>query len=343
MSTRTGEFDLIRWIRKQPQDFPSSLLRQIGDDCAVFEGEPGRKWATTTDLLVEGVHFQREWISPRFLGYKSLAVNISDLAAMGAAPYACLLSLALPAQLPPGYFRSFLRGFLEAGLRWKAPLIGGDLSQGAVVHIGVTAWGDLKDGAVPGRSLGRPDDRVILVGDLGLSRSGLRILQAENPGDLDKIQDEKSLAQWAADPFRFRCLKAHLLPNPPIEVGIWLRENNLVNAMIDVSDGLAADLSHIAAESGLAAEIDLEKLNRFEAENGEFSWEMELEGGEDYALLFTCTSRQLEKLKAQYLSHFPPFRVIGRLLDGKDRGTGLFLRQKGSRRLYHARGFDHFS
>ncbi len=340
MTTRTREFDLIRWIRKQAQDFPPSLLRQVGDDCAVFESEPGRTWAVTTDALVEGVHFQREWISPYFLGRKALAVNISDLAAMGARPYACLLSLALPNQLVHRYFRSFLRGFLEAGARWKAPLIGGDLVEGPVVYIGVTAWGSLEGGVVPGRSLGRAGDAVVLVGELGFSHSGLQILQKEDPRELGKIQDEESLARWAVDPLRFRCLRAHLLPHPQIEVGIWLRENNLVNAMIDVSDGLAADLSHIAAESGLAAEIDLEQLGESGAEQGDLNRQIELEGGEDYALLFTCSHDQLEKLRAQYLRHFPPFRVIGRLVD---QAAGLFLLQDGKRCPYRPRGFDHFA
>ena len=340
MATRTGEFDLIRWIRQRAQDFPPSLLRQLGDDCAVFESEPGRKWAVTTDVLVEGVHFRREWISPYFLGRKALAVNISDLAAMGARPYACLLSLALPKPLVDRYFRSFMKGFLEAGARWNSPLIGGDLAEGPLLHVGVTAWGSLNGGVVPGRSLGRAGDAVVVVGELGLSRSGLQILREEDPQELAEVQDQESLARWAADPFRFRCLKAHLLPEPEIEVGIWLRENGFVNAMIDVSDGLAADLSHIADESSLAAEINLDQLSGCEAPSGALNRRFELEGGEDYALLFTCSQHQLEDLRAQYLEHFPPFRVIGNLVD---QPAGLFLLQDGQRRRYRPKGFDHFA
>ena len=145
------ELDLIDWIRDHSQDFPSSLIKSIGDDCAVFDPRGMSQLAVTTDLLLENVHFCRRWTSPHFLGQKSLRVNLSDLAAVGASPYACLLSLGLPADLTQEYFHSFMKGFLEDAACWKAPLIGGDLSRSDTVTVNVSVWDPLK--------------RVVLSGD----------------------------------------------------------------------------------------------------------------------------------------------------------------------------------
>ncbi len=112
------EQDLTQWIGEHPQNLPSSMIKHIGDDCAVFDPRSLSKLAVTADMLLEDVHFRRRWVSPYFLGRKSLLVNLSDLAAVGAQPYACLLALALPGDLTESYFNSFMKGFLEEGARW---------------------------------------------------------------------------------------------------------------------------------------------------------------------------------------------------------------------------------
>ena len=334
------ELDLIAWIRQQAQSFQSSIVQQIGDDCAAFDASSARTWVVTTDMLVEEVHFRRRWISPYFLGRKSLLVNLSDLAAMGAQPYACLLGLALPGDLTGDYFHSLMGGFLEEGRRWKTPVVGGDLSRSDAIHLSVTVWGYVNSGEPVYRSKARSGDRVVLVGETGFARLGLEILYKEDPHELGQVASEKALAVWAEEEFRYRCLKAHFLPEPLIEVGAWLRENGLANAMIDVSDGLAADLLHMARESRLAAHLEVSQLilpSPFE--NSEIALSSALDGGEDYALLFASSDEQLQRLQVCYPSHFPAYRVIGGLREGKPQ---LDLIQPDGKISYEPQGFDHF-
>lgn len=337
---RPGESDLIDWISRHTQHFPSSIIKNIGDDCAVFDPRFTPRLAVTTDMLLEDVHFRRRWISPYFLGRKSLAVNLSDLAAVGAVPYACLLSLALPPDLTSDYFHSFMKGFLEEGECWHAPLIGGDLSRSEKIYVSVTAWGSLQAGDPVWRSQGQDGDKVVLVGEIGLARVGLEILQQEDPSQIWKINSENKLAQWAGDSFRYRCLKAHLLPKALVQVGSWLCRNRLANAMIDISDGLASDLFHIACQSQLVAEIEVEQLPLPEQAIGQLDpLEAALNGGEDHALIFTASQEQLDRLSSSYPTNFPPYRVIGKLSGGE---PSLYLKRKGKQEKYEPRGFNHF-
>lgn len=330
-----SELDLIRWLRSQKNPAPPGLIRGIGDDCATFDPSFASSLALTSDLLVEDVHFRRRWIHPYFLGRKSLLVNLSDLASMGARPHSCLLSLALPRELKEDYFHSYMGGFLEEAQRWGAPLIGGDLSGSLQVHISVTVVGFAEKGNFVYRSTARDGDLVALVGDVGLSRRGLEILRDEDPETLDGIETEEALSTWETDPFRLRCLRAHMLPQPQVEVALWLRRNQLANSMIDVSDGLAADLLQVSRESDLATELDVSSIPIA----GNLTLEAALAGGEDYALLFTSSQEQIERLSSSYPSGFPPYRIIGSLKPGP---PALYLLQEGDRRPYEPEGFDHF-
>ena len=148
-----------------------------------------------------------------------------------------LLSLGLPYDLTQEYFYGFMKGFLKDGAKWKVPLIGGDLSRSDTVVVNVTVWGCFETGVPVWRSEAQDQDQLILIGEVGLSRLGLEILQSEDSTSLTQMASEKELVEWAHDPFRARCLAAHLLPRPLVETGNWLCENGLVNAMIDVSDG----------------------------------------------------------------------------------------------------------
>ena len=336
-----SEFDLIEWIRQKPQSFPDSILKSIGDDCAVFDPQSIARIAVTTDSLLESVHFQRHWISASWLGRKSLVVNLSDLAAMGAKPYACLLNLELPNDLDSCYPRAFMKGFLQETAYWKIPLLGGNLSSNKKVHAGITAWGSFQKNQHPiYRSGGQEHDILILIGDVGFSRLGLEILKKENSNQLCEITDEDSLKKWSGDAFRFRCLKAHLLPFPLIAVGMWLCEKKLANSMIDISDGLASDLLHLANESQLEAEIKIDRLYLPEHAVDKVSpLEAALNGGEDYALLLSASEKQLHQLTATYPSDFPPYQIMGKLSSGK---PAVYLTQKEERRAYEPKGFDHF-
>ena len=337
---KPSEFDLIAWIRGQAHELSPSLLKSIGDDCAVLGPRLPGSVALSTDMLSENVHFRRRWINPYFLGRKSLAVALSDLAATGARPHGCLLALALPAELRDDYFRCFIRGFLKEAGRWNTCLCGGDLSQSEVIHITVTVWGYVETGQPLYRSSAREDDALIVVGRLGFSRLGLQMLSQEDPECLWEVNTEKALAGWAGDPFRHLCLRAHFLPQPQIEAGIWLRERGLANAMIDVSDGLMADLHHLARESHLTAEVEMNRVPVPQLQGDqETALNAALEGGEDYALLFTASEAQVEKLRSSYPSTFPSYAVIGRMRKGE---PAVYLIRGSKREKYEPRGFDHF-
>lgn len=298
------------------------------------------KMVLTTDMLLEDVHFRRRWTSPYFLGRKSLAVNLSDLAAVGAHPATCLLALALPANLRGEYFRSFIHGFLKEVRYWNLCLAGGDLSGSTFIQATVTALGYVEKGQPVYRSSAREADSVLVVGDLGLSRLGLEMLCREDPTQLWEINTEEALADWAGDPFRHRCLKAHLLPYPQVQVGAWLQENGLASAMIDVSDGLASDLAHLARESGLVAELEVDQIPLPEELADEKTvFKTVLDGGEDYALLFTASEEQLQRLHLSYPAAFPAYTPIGKMKKGD---PGVYLVSGGKRKKYKPQGFDHF-
>ncbi len=334
------EFDLIRWIRQQSQDFPATVVTAIGDDCALLDPASAGRLAVTTDSLIEETHFRRRWTSPRFLGEKALAVNVSDLAAVGARPWACLLNLALPEDLSDAFVRSLIDGFLQACRRWECPLIGGNLSRSSELHIAVTAWGTLGAGQPVLRSGASPGDRLAVIGSLGQARRGLQLLQSEDP-DLSSLSSDAQLRRWAESPQRWRCLGALLRPSPPAAAGVWLRQQGLASAMIDVSDGLSSDLMHLLRASGLAAEIDCEALLDVLPESlpSERKLDTVLSGGEDYALLFSLSPRQLSRLESDYPRGFPPYRLIGELTAGQPQ---MRLRRCGQSLKIEASGFEHF-
>lgn len=296
----------------------------------------------STDLLIENVHFRRDWINPYFLGRKSLLVNLSDLAAMGAHPYACFLSLGLPGSLVGEYFESFITGFLEECDRFEIPLIGGDLSRSNNVVVSVSVVGYLNSGVPIYRSGARKDDLIVLVGKVGLSGLGLRLIEERSPTELKEIADLEALESWADGPDRYRWLLAHFLPEIHLETAIWLQEHGLANAMIDVSDGLGCDLLHILEESRCSGEIRLADipLPPGVVQLTAASSELVLDGGEDYALLFTCSPEQFGRLKRSYPASYPSYSVIGRILAGE---AELHLVSESGSEVYHRKGFNHFS
>lgn len=276
-----------------------------------------------------------------FLGQKSCRVNVSDLAAMGARPYACLLGLALPKELTGEYFEQLVTGFLTDCRRFKMPLVGGDLSRSDRVVVSVTALGFVDSGMPIRRSGAQPDDHVLLIGKVGHSRLGLEYLERESRTGLAEIDSEERLREWASTPSLFEWLKAHFLPEIHLEPAIWIREQGLANALIDVSDGLGHDLLHILAESGLSGEISVERLP-FPLGVGDIGTAREyaLNGGEDYALLLTVSDDQLEELTRYYPEKYPPFIIIGRLYSGP--AVLNLATEDGQLAVYTSEGFSHF-
>ncbi|RPI28794.1 MAG: thiamine-phosphate kinase [Acidobacteria bacterium] len=339
MSPR-AEFDLIARIRNRNLTAKASVRTGIGDDCAVLAPSGENEVTVTTDMLVEGVDFERTWMPAAFLGWKSLAVSVSDLAAMGAEPTGCLLALALPPELTDSYFDNFMEGFLQGCELWSVPLVGGDISSSPIVSVTVTAFGAVPPGQAIYRRGARPGTFITVIGDLGLSRRGLELLQKEQPLLSEQLSTRDDLERWSGTPGRARAFRAHLLPRPLLSAGIWIRKNGLAESMIDVSDGLLADLQHILQESGVAAEIDAESLEPLQTVvKPSLELEMLLNGGEDYALLLTSTREQLGIMNERHPEDFPRFFTIGRVIQGS---PSISLLEGGSKRLLSCKGFEHF-
>ena len=328
------------FLRQRCRRLPPHLETSIGDDCAVFSPAFAHRLVCTSDLLVEGTHFRRNWISPPTLGRKACLVNLSDLAAMGARPYACLLSLALPPDWLSGAVRELIDGFVAEAERWDMPLIGGDLSRSDRLFISVTALGYIRTGEPLLRSSARPGDRIFLIGEVGRSRRGLEFLTQSPEVDLAEGDDEEDLRRLAGSDELYRCLEAHLRPTVYLREAVWIQEHGAARAMIDISDGLASDLCHILEQSEVGGEIDLEALSPgTEGSPREPSLAHQLDGGEDYALLLTADVAMQERIAQEYPRDWPPPRPIGRIVRGPAR---LCLVEDGTPRVYEPRGFDHF-
>ncbi|WP_035243830.1 thiamine-phosphate kinase [Desulfonatronovibrio hydrogenovorans] len=300
------------------QAFPNSHPHMVvgrGDDCAVLSC-PDRI-CLTSDLFLENIHFRLDYFQPADIGHKALAVNLSDLAAHGAMPLGFNLNLVWPAYLDEDFCRSMLAGMADLAQEHQLALTGGDLSFGPYLGLGITIWGKSPDNFML-RKRCFPGDLLFVVGEIGLARCGLHILEEQDP---DSARFPKSV-------------QSHLRPRPLNREGIILAESGLACGMMDVSDGLAADLPRFLAEgNGVALDMDI----RFHSEVLEYCQEYDhdplifsLQGGEDYALLAGCREQDwpLVKLKLERAWK------LGRIVPG----PGLY---SDGHRL-SIKGFDHF-
>ncbi len=317
-----GEFGLIRQIQQQAGS-AEHLVKGIGDDCAVQVQAAGYQLLTSTDLLVEGVHFDLRWTGMEQLGRKAVAVNISDIAAMGGTPQSLFLAVAAPPTLSVADLQQFTRGFLAEAQGYQTTLAGGDTcrSSGPLL-ISVTVQGVVAEGRALYRSGAKPGDAIYVSGQLGDSALALQLL-------LQGATPEKELAD------------RHHTPRARVALGRLLAEQQLASAMLDVSDGLLADLGHILEESQVAAEVELDQLPlsaTFQQHLQQDSQllELALSGGEDYELLFTSPRQDL----AERTDLPEPIRKIGTI----NAGQGLSCRRAdGSIYQPERGGFDHFS
>lgn len=311
-----GEFEFIADIRSK---FPAPEgIAGIGDDCAIIPQKNGLEMLVSTDMLVEGRHFLLDDISPRDLGWKSAAVNFSDIAAMGGRPLGSLLALALPRNLPRGWAESYMEGYREISEQYGFPLLGGDTTGSETgVCICVTVLGEAPLGGSRRRSAAREGDLVCVTGCLGDSAAGLQAILRHLPdgGDVAVLKQR------------------HHRPLPRIREGMELAASTGVHAMMDISDGIGSDLRHILEESGVGAEIDVAQLPlsgemlRFCGAQGLDATELALCGGEDYELLFTVAADAEDELKIQHYK-------IGRITAGTE------LIWKGTDKDYM--GYRHF-
>ncbi|PYX07994.1 MAG: thiamine-phosphate kinase [Acidobacteria bacterium] len=296
------------------------VVTGIGDDSAVLAIPKGHQALVTTDFSLEGVHFRREWHPPDSVGHRCLARGLSDIAAMGGEPITAFLSLGLPRDLPQKWVDAFVRGLLKLAADYGVSLAGGDTAESpAGVLADIIVLGSVPRGKAVLRSGARPGDRIYVTGGLGASAATLKLLFA------------------GKGRIRARDFQQHFYPNPLIDVGRFLRENNLASAMIDISDGLSTDLSHICEESGVGAEILEEAIPK--AIIGRPAREVDLRaalhGGEDYELLFTAKRGKRIPRKIAGVG----ITQIGRVTRGREI---MFINQYGVGQELHSQGWEHF-
>jgi thiamine-monophosphate kinase len=314
-----GEFDLIDRFFLKSGGLRADTRLAIGDDGAIIAPSAGTELAVTVDTLVAGTHFLPD-TDPEALGYKSLAVNLSDLAAMGAKPAWATLALTLPSA-DPAWLEAFARGFFSLAGEHGVDLIGGDTTRGPL-SISIQAMGLLRPGQALRRDAARPGDGIYLTGHLGLAGLGLKIL----------------LARYD-HPCEAALSRLHR-PVPRVAAGLALA--GLAKSCIDVSDGLAADLGHILSASGTGATLEWTRLP-LSSEVREYvhatgDWAMPLSAGEDYELCFTLPEDRENELMGR-LSYFGTgCSRIGTI----DEAPGLRLLKDGRSVDLPAAGYQHF-
>ena len=317
-----GEFDLIARYFKRPS--PDRMLG-VGDDCALMPLSAGCELAVSTDMLVEGRHFLPD-ADPAALGHKALAVNLSDLAAMGARPLACTLALSLPA-VDHDWLAAFSEGFHALAREAGCPLVGGDTTRSdAGVVLSITVLGEVRRSHALRRAAARVGDDVWVSGSLGAADLALKLV----------------LGQLPADPDRLRATRPALdRPEPRLELGRYLA--GVAHAAIDISDGLLQDFGHILDASQCGAELWLDALPAHPALNGldeSLRRDAILAGGEAYELCFTAQPLRREQIEAIGRQLNVPVTRVGTLVRG-DRVH--VLDRDGYPVRFGNRGFDHFS
>ena len=312
------EFGFIESLRELFSTLPDNGFEGIGDDCAVYPLECGDALLFTSDTLNENIHFLRSAATPEEIGAKSLMVNLSDVAAMGAQPIATLLAISLPADISEEWAKRFVDGYRRVSAQYGVPLIGGDTtssSEGIVINV--TAIGRTHLSHVKRRSEAQAGDIIFVGGVLGGSAAGLRNI-------LEGKSDTKA---------------AHLHHNPQAQIaeGVWLGERPYVHAMMDLSDGLASDLRHILKASNVGAVVDIENIPTHE----DATTEDAVCGGEDYKLLFTVDKESVEEFRTQFSERFgyTPY-AVGSIIESEQHE--IEWREKGELFYPDWRGFSHF-
>ncbi len=304
---------------KLPKVGSPSLVTGIGDDCGILRIHAGHEILVTTDFSLEGVHFRREWHSPESIGHRCLARGLSDVAAMGGAPVAAFLSLATPARTSQNWIDRFLDGFLKLAGEFGVTLAGGDTAESSAgILADIVVLGSVPKGKALLRSGARPGDRIYVTGALGISAA-----------TLDLLYSGRKLSS--------AIFSRHFFPAPRVSEAVALRARSIPSSMIDLSDGLSTDLSHICEASGVGANIWAGAIPVAQLGSRPKAVELKhaLHGGEDYELLFTAAERR----------HVPtriagtPVTCIGEVTRGKQ----MFLVcDNGSRSILRSQGWEHF-
>lgn len=344
MSDRVGDYserDLIARIQSYLPPPPAWVIAGVGDDAAVVQAERNRLEVLSVDSIVEGVHFDRAFTPPEAIGHRALAVNLSDLAAMGAEPRLALLSLMLPPAWPIADFDRAIACFAALARRHRLHLVGGNLSRspGPLV-LDVTVVGSAKPRRALLRSGARPGDEVYVTGSIGGAAAGLGMLKAgtalpaRSGGAVDAEQTES----------QSRCVRRYLYPEPRVRMGLLLARNRAATACMDLSDGLADGVRQIAAASGVGITLEAETVPIEPGAREWFSGENRdvltaaATGGDDYELLFTVRPRTRGRLRSALRHGDVPATRIGACTDDGE----VVVQMADGRREPVPSGFGHF-
>ncbi|NNF58644.1 MAG: thiamine-phosphate kinase [Rhodothermaceae bacterium] len=339
-----GEFGLIDRLRDvlaAASDTPEALIQGIGDDAAVYRVGDGRVHVVTTDALVEGVHFDRTFTPMRYLGWKAVATNVSDVVAMNAQPRYATVALALPNSVSVEQAEALYGGMAEACQRYGLSVVGGDVTAAARLTLSVTVIGEAEESAVVYRRGAQVGDLLCVTGDLGSAAAGLKVLLAGKQGfEAGGDGESEAAAQPNLTDFAY-AVERQLYPQARLDrIRHWAEVGVRPRALIDISDGLASEVHHLANASGHGAVIEAGLLpihvqtfkaaERFE----EAPLSLALYGGEDYELLFAIPESEKDKMDAN------TFAVVGQVVEAD---AGVTLRMpEGEVIPLEARGFDHF-
>jgi thiamine-monophosphate kinase len=332
------EFQLIQAIRRQSTGpHHSSLLKGIGDDAAILQFIQNEHLLVSTDLMIEGIHFNLKVASFQEIGYRAIIANLSDMAAMGGTPRYVLTSVAVPTSYSLSDVRSMYDGLLSCCHEYGLQLIGGDTSASKKgMFLGITILGTVETSKALLRSGAKIGDKIYTTGTLGDSWAGLNLLTNR------KKQPQPLLGRRISQ----FLINRHLRPTPRVVVGRSLSHHHLATAAIDLSDGLSGDLAHLCRESGVGAMLDETQIpispqcRSFACNRGLDPISIALEGGEDYELLFTVPLRyqtNLEDLQKDFEVQITPIGTV------KPRKFGMRLKlANGSYRPIVPTSYDHF-
>ncbi len=326
-----GEFGLIDLLAKMVSSSQNNqsephqqLIIGIGDDAAVWHDDASIKLATV-DSLIQDVHFSLSTISWKELGWKALAVNLSDIAAMGGMPRYALVSLALPGDTEVEDVTALYEGMMELAQQFQVAIVGGDTCKAPVVSITVTVLGSSHSQNILGRATARPGDNIAVTGYLGSAAAGMEMLT-------NKLQFEPEGTTYLRDAF--------LRPRPRIAEGQLLVKQGVATA-IDISDGLLSDLRQICKASRVSARVEVDRLpvQPVVRDNfGERALELALAGGEDYELLFTASAGVINRVKGEAPC---PVTIIGEITEDKP-GELSLLDTSGNPVNPRDIGWEHF-
>ncbi len=340
-----GEDLFLERLRERVPEPGPHVKLGIGDDAAVLSLAAGENALLSTDVLVEGIHFTAQTLPPSFVGRKAVAVNASDIAAMGGRPVAILVSLSVSVSADVGPLFELFDGLIARAGELGIDLVGGNLSAspGPMV-LSVTILGTSPEGALLTRSGARPGQLIFVSGKLGAASEGLDLLREGLAMSASGAVLVPAALREGPVPLAEPCLRAHMDPEPRIELGQFLSRADAVGACIDLSDGLARDLGRLCLASGVGARIEERSLP---IHPGVLAWERAkrrpplekaLSGGEDYELLFTVEN---EDAVSEFRDREAvPITCIGKVNEARE-GIQLILRE-GTERALNQGGWDHF-